>query len=51
MIDFALFQKEDQSGLKHIDPKTKEVKYNPKYSELFAPQVCMQSGCTQAAIT
>ncbi|WAR07695.1 PRP17-like protein [Mya arenaria] len=30
---------EDVSGIKHIDPKTKEVKYNPKYDELYAPQV------------
>ena len=30
---------EDTSGLRHIDPKTKEVKYNPKYDELFAAQV------------
>ena len=37
MIYFLL--QEDTSGLRHIDPKTKEVKYNPKYDELFAAQV------------
>ncbi|XP_025096993.1 pre-mRNA-processing factor 17-like isoform X2 [Pomacea canaliculata] len=29
----------DSSGLRHIDLTTKEVKYNPKYEELFAPEV------------
>ena len=35
---FFLFQ-EDPSGLRHIEPKTKELKYNPKHDELFAPYV------------
>ncbi|GFR75491.1 pre-mRNA-processing factor 17-like [Elysia marginata] len=30
---------EDTSGLRHIDPKTKELKYNPKHDELFAPTI------------
>ncbi|XP_060599989.1 pre-mRNA-processing factor 17-like [Ruditapes philippinarum] len=30
---------EDTSGLRHLDPKIKEVKYNPKYDELYAPQI------------
>ena len=30
-----------ESTLNHLDPKTKEVKYNPKYDELYAPQVWM----------
>ncbi|CAG5126344.1 unnamed protein product [Candidula unifasciata] len=30
---------EDTSGLRHIDPKTKELKYNPKHDELFAPSI------------
>ncbi|CAL1538932.1 unnamed protein product [Lymnaea stagnalis] len=30
---------EDNFGLRHIDPKTKELKYNPKHDELFAPHV------------
>ena len=25
---------------RHLDSTTKEVKYNPKYEELFAPEVC-----------
>ncbi|KAK7108013.1 pre-mRNA-processing factor 17-like [Littorina saxatilis] len=29
----------DASGIRHIDPLKKEVTYNPKYEELFAPQV------------
>ncbi|XP_076466522.1 pre-mRNA-processing factor 17-like [Babylonia areolata] len=29
----------DSSGIRHLDPLTKEVKYNPKYEELYAPQV------------
>ena len=29
----------DSSGIRHIDPTTKEVKYNPKFEELYAPQV------------
>ncbi|XP_005105924.1 pre-mRNA-processing factor 17 [Aplysia californica] len=30
---------EDTTGLRHIDGKTKELKYNPKFDELFAPHV------------
>ncbi|XP_059157452.1 LOW QUALITY PROTEIN: pre-mRNA-processing factor 17-like [Physella acuta] len=30
---------EDSSGLRHIDANTKELKYNPKHDELFAPYV------------
>ncbi|KAK7492072.1 hypothetical protein BaRGS_00016736 [Batillaria attramentaria] len=29
----------DTSGLRHLDPTTKEVKHNPKYEELYAPQM------------
>ncbi|XP_013063825.2 pre-mRNA-processing factor 17-like [Biomphalaria glabrata] len=35
----AVVSNEDNLGLRHIDPKTKELKYNPKHDELFAPQV------------
>ena len=35
----VILLQEDTSGLRHIDPKTKEVKYNPKYDELFAAKV------------
>ncbi|KAL8611364.1 pre-mRNA-processing factor 17 [Nucella lapillus] len=29
----------DASGIRHLDPLLKEVKYNPKYEELYAPLV------------
>ncbi|XP_052241969.1 pre-mRNA-processing factor 17-like [Dreissena polymorpha] len=35
----VVFPTDGTGGLKHIDPKTKEVKYNPKYDELYAPQI------------
>lgn len=34
-----LFSQADSSGIRHIDPTTKEIKYNPKVEELFAPLV------------
>ncbi|KAH9518468.1 pre-mRNA-processing factor 17 [Bulinus truncatus] len=30
---------DDNYGIRHIDPKTKELKHNPKFDELFAPNV------------
>ena len=33
----------DPSGIRHIDPLKKEISYNPKYEELYAPQVTSYS--------
>ena len=35
----AVTTKEDVGGRNHIDPKTKEIKYNVKYDQLYAPVV------------
>jgi hypothetical protein len=37
--DIFIFQDDIQVN-RHLDSTTKEVKYNPKYEELFAPEVC-----------
>ena len=34
---------DDVGGVRPLDPKTKEVMYNPKYEELYAPQVGQMS--------
>jgi len=34
-----LFWQEDVNVLKPVDPKAKEVSYNPKYEQLFTAQV------------
>ena len=38
-IGLALVVQVDSSGIRHLDPTTKEVNYNPKFEELYAPQV------------
>ena len=38
-IGLTLVVQVDSSGIRHLDPTTKEVNYNPKFEELYAPQV------------
>ena len=34
---FSFFQQKELDNQLHIDPLEKEIKYNPKYEDLFAP--------------
>ena len=38
----TLFQQEDIGVIRQVDPSAKEVSYNPRYEEMFSPQVCVQ---------
>lgn len=35
----TLFQQEDIGVIRQVDPTAKEVSYNPRYEEMFSPQV------------
>lgn len=45
---FFFIQQGGNGKFKYLDIKTKEVKYNPKYEEIFTPQVswtCIHESC------
>ena len=36
-----ILTQDDVDVIQHIDPETKEIKYNVKYDQLFSPTVCI----------
>ena len=43
MAIYLFFFQEDVGVVRQVDPGTKEVTYNPRYEEMFAPEVLHQA--------